>query len=349
MKLFDLTTANPIKISDWNDFIARSKRASIFHSQEWAEVLSRSFNYKPCYLISKVQTDPFALIPLMEVQSLLKGKIGVSLPFSDIVDPILPDGVVDPAPLFKSAVQYAKRHNWKYIDFHGGENLFATATPAREFYGHRLDLSEDLDGIFNAFSRITRKNVRKAVKHGVHVYTENSLKSLDKFYTLHCETRKRLELPPQPHHFFRNIYKYIILNKMGDALFASYNGKTIACGIFIHFRGRAFFEFGVSTKKYPQVKANNLLLWEAIKRYAEQGYKEICFGRTDLLNEGLRHFKLRWGVIEYPIKYFRYDMINERMVTMDTSRFYKMIKLCFGNMPISASKIITRLLYRSFG
>jgi lipid II:glycine glycyltransferase (peptidoglycan interpeptide bridge formation enzyme) len=212
-----------------------------------------------------------------------------------------------------------------------------------------LDLSEDLDGIFNAFSRITRINVRKAVKCGVHVYSENSLKSLDKLYTLHCETRKRLELPPQPYQFFRNIYKYIILNKMGDALFASYSGKTIACGIFIHFRGRAFFEFSVSDMKYQQVRANNLLLWEAIKRYAEQGYKEICFGRTDLLNEGLRRFKLGWGVIEYPIKYFRYDMINERMVTMDTSRFYKIIKRCFGNMPISTAKIISRLLYRSFG
>jgi hypothetical protein len=118
LKLNDLTTVNPIEISEWNDFIARSERSLIFHSREWAEVLSRSFNYKPCYLIPKVQTDPFALIPLMEVQSLLKGKIGVSLPFSDIVEPILPDGIVDPDPLFKSTVQHAKRHRWKYIDFH---------------------------------------------------------------------------------------------------------------------------------------------------------------------------------------------------------------------------------------
>jgi lipid II:glycine glycyltransferase (peptidoglycan interpeptide bridge formation enzyme) len=225
----------------------------------------------------------------------------------------------------------------------------STATPAREFYGHRLNLSEDLDGIFNEFSRSTKRNVRKAVKCGVHVYTEKSLKSLDRFYALHCKARKKLELPPQPYRFFRNIYRYIILNKMGDVLFGSYNGKTIACVIFFHFGGRAYGEFGVLDMKYQKVEAYNLLLWEAIKRYAEKGYKEIYFGRKDLVNEGLRSFKLRWGTIEYPIKYFRYDMINERMVMLDTSRFYKMIKLCFGNMPISASKIISRLLYRSFG
>ncbi len=49
----DYTTINPIQKPEWNTLIGRNTEASIFHTQEWAKVLSRSFNYKPRYLISK--------------------------------------------------------------------------------------------------------------------------------------------------------------------------------------------------------------------------------------------------------------------------------------------------------
>ena len=86
-----------------------------------------------------------------------------------------------------------------------------------------------------------------------------------------------------------------------------------------------------------------------IKKYAEQGYKTLYFGRTDIANIGLRRYKSSWGATEYSLKYYRFDMTNEQFVSTEISHFYKLVNFLFRSMPISASKIVSNQLYRYFG
>lgn len=348
MGLFDLKSVNPLERDNWNDQIRIETGGSIFHSREWAEVLTRTFKYQPHYLMARQPAGLFSLFPFMEVRGLFNGTSGVCLPFSDIVDPILPEGD-DPLPLLQRAIEYAKRRNWKYIDFHGGEKYFDNAIPSRVFYGHRLELDSGTDRTFEAFSRSAKRTIRKTIKMGVKCHLNNSPEWLDPFYRLHCLTRKRHKLPAQPYLFFRNIHEQIIAKGMGNILFASHQGKILAAMIFFHFGNQAFWKFGVSDLNYKHLNPNNLLVWEAVKWYSNHQYRGIGFGRTDISNAGLRQFKQRWGTVEYPLKYFRYDIKNEGFVKVDTNRLTTLIRMVFKWLPIRFSKIISKGIYRYFG
>ena len=55
-------------------------------------------------------------------------------------------------------------------------------------------------------------------------------------------------------------------------------------------------------------------MWEAIKWYSQNGYKQLCMGRTEPENSGLRRFKDGWGTEEKMINYYKYEVKNETFV-----------------------------------
>src|SRR5512134_721631 len=94
-----LKILNPLDIKEWNDLVAATPGTSFFHTANWARVLSESYDYKPVYFC-EIEDGRFkTLVRMMEVDSFLTGKRGVSLPFTDYCDPIFdgPTNSVIPA------------------------------------------------------------------------------------------------------------------------------------------------------------------------------------------------------------------------------------------------------------
>ena len=86
----NLDILNPLDCDGWNDLVISSGSRSFFHSSEWARVLVETYKYKPLYF-ALVQDDRLRLlIPFMEVSSLITGRRGVSLPFTDFCEPATP-------------------------------------------------------------------------------------------------------------------------------------------------------------------------------------------------------------------------------------------------------------------
>ena len=338
---------NPIETKDWNHMILRTGQYSIFHSREWARVLINSFNYSPNYLTLIADNKISLLIPLLEINSALTGRRAVSLPFSDFCDPILSEET-DTDALIEFLVDYANRFHWKYIDFHGGADLFKNRSPSQTFYGHRLELTKNIETTFSAFRSNTRRNIKKAIRSNVKIYFCNSLEYLDQFYRLHCLTRKRHRIPVQSYDFFRNIYNEIIKKELGILLCASYQGIIFSAAVFFHFGNHALFKFGVSDYRYQHLRGNNLLMWEAIKWYSRRGYKTFSLGRTDIQHDGLNRYKTGWGGSEYQMKYFRYDMGKGQIVKIKSAKRDSIMKFSFHYMPTGLSKILGRILYRHF-
>ena len=77
---------------NWDQLLLNTPGASFFHSSAWCRVLSESYGYKPVYF-AEIAGDRFRiLVPMMEIDSFLTGKRGVSLPFTDYCDPIIGEG-----------------------------------------------------------------------------------------------------------------------------------------------------------------------------------------------------------------------------------------------------------------
>jgi hypothetical protein len=43
------------------------------------------------------------------------------------------------------------------------------------------------------------------------------------------------------------------------------------------------------------LRANNLVMWEAIRWFSRNQFRSLHFGRTDQVQEGLMQFKRGWG------------------------------------------------------
>jgi len=341
-----LQIINPLEYPNWDELLLTNNQSTFFHTSAWARVLHESYKYKPLYFTSIDNGKISALIPIMEVKSFITGKRGVSLPFTDYCQPIVSDNNHS-LSIMDDISKYGKKAGWRYIEIRGDSHLFKGKTPSVSYFGHTVDLTSDENKMLGKFRSSTKRNIKKAIKEGVKVEICDSLESMSEFYRLNCITRKCHGLPPQPYKFFKKVHEHIITKKKGVVVMASHLKKTIAGAVYFHFGRKVFFKYGASASNYLHLRPNNLVMWEALKWYAQNGFKVFDFGRTESENEGLLQFKQGWGVKEEPINYYKYDSVNDAFLK-DNTDLWVGAKL-FGKMPIPILKFTGYLLYRHMG
>jgi hypothetical protein len=170
------------------------------------------------------------------------------------------------------------------------------------------------------------------------------------FYRLHVQTRRHHGLPPQPASFFLNIYDHIIKPGFGFIVLARRGSRPIAAAIFFLFGKNALYKYGASDKKFQELRANNLAMWQGIQFLARNGAEKLHFGRTECENDGLRQFKLSWGTEEDTIDYFRVDPSGRKCLVLSraleqtpyNSGFHKRI---FGRLPLAINRLAGSMIY----
>jgi len=342
-----LQIINPLEYPGWDELLLTNENCSFFHSSSWARVLCASYKYKPLYFTSIDNGGLSDLIPVMEIRSLLTGSRGVSLPFTDYCQPIISDRshfkeIID------ELIAYGNKAGWKYIEWRGGESYFQDIIHSSFYYGHILDLTQNEQELLSSFRSSTKRNINKAVKEGVAIDICNSLESIKEFYRLNCITRKHHGLPPQPYYFFNKIYEHIISKKKGFVVLASFQKRVISGAVYFHFGNKAIYKYGASDKSYQKLRANNLVMWEAIKWYAQNGFKHFSFGRTDLDHEGLLQFKRGWGTNEKTIKYHKYNFKKASFIS-ERSKVTGFHNRVFNVIPIPVLKFVGSMVYKHIG
>ena len=339
---------NPLNYPKWDELLLSTRGYSFFHTSNWARVLSEAYHYNPVYFALINTANFLILIPCMDMKSFFSGRKGVSLPFSDYCEPIVAEKVSF-KDVLNHLIQYGKKAGWKFFEIRGGSNSLHECPHSSYYYSHTLDLAEKNEGqLFSNFRSNTRRNIKKAMKEGVEVKICQSHESVKEFYRMNCITRKKHGLPPQPYSFFDKLHAHVISKNLGLVALASYSNRNIAGALFCHFGGKAIYKYGASDISYQHLRANNLIMWEAIRWYAQKGYESFCFGKTDPQHKGLLQFKKGWGAREHIIKYYKYDLRNDLFVTENSmvSGFHNKI---FNNMPMPLLKITGKLFYKYMG
>ncbi|MEJ5358043.1 MAG: GNAT family N-acetyltransferase [Desulfobacterales bacterium] len=336
---------DPCTTPGWDDWIGRLPGACFFHGRAWAEVLVRVYGYRPFSLVLPSAGSPRALLSLMEVQSALTGKRGVSLPFADRAPALAPDEASFER-LFAEAKALGDRRSWRAIELRGaplpGETPFSAA-----FLEHVLPLEREEKDLFRTLDSATRRNVNRARKESLEVRFGAGSEEMRAFFRMHCRTRRDHGLPPQPWRFFEVIRERVIAPGGGIIASAYHGGAPASAAVFFFFRDQVLYKFGASEKSLLRLRPNNLLFWEAIRRFRGEGFRSLHFGRTDRDNEGLARFKRGWGAEESEIRYHRFDL---KRGAFDGGRngpasSYPIFRL----LPLPVLRLIGACLYRHFG
>jgi hypothetical protein len=334
---------DPVHDPGWDHVIALHRDAGCFHTSAWATVLCQTYNHQPLYLQFSRGRRLAALIPLVEVRSLFTGRRGVCLPFSDVCEPLIFDPEAMGA-VRDQLVDFAQAHRWRHVEIRGGASFQLATRSAEKFYGHTLDLRSGAEAVSTRFASPVRRAIRKAERSGVSVLIVRNRQAVIDFYQLHVQTRRRQGLPPQPASFFLNIYEYIVRPGLGFIVLAQHGTRPIAAAIFFRFGRNALYKFGASDKKFQELRANNLVMWQGIQFLAREGVEKLHFGRTECENDGLRRFKLSWGTEEETIDYFRVHLSGRKCLApaRHYAGFHKKI---FGRLPLVFNRVAGSMIY----
>ncbi len=337
---------NPVEYKDWDRQIKKLEGSTIFHTAAWAKVLLESYGYNPVYFTVLKNEEIVGFLPVFTINSFLTGRRGVSLPFTDECRPL-----IDSDQIFKTVWKFVLQHGenakWKHIELRGEHSAYRSEPCFDRFYFHQIDLNCDDAQLLRRFRDSNKRNIKKALRCGVKIRQEYSLESVEEFYRLNCFTRKKHGLPPQPLKFFIKLYDHIVSKKKGFVSLASIEDKVIAAAVFLKFHERMTYKYGASHNGYLKYRANNLLIWDAIKTAIKDGYKQFDFGRTEAANEGLLQFKRGWAAREYKRGYYRYTFENHQFV--ESSYRLKSSYGVLKKLPIPLLRMIGRLLYRHVG
>jgi hypothetical protein len=335
---------NPVEEKNWDDLISAHPDASFFHTAAWARVLCDTYGYQPSYFVVRGKNRVVSLIPLIEVNSWLTGKRGVALPFTDSCEPLGCDGSFK-EKIVSAIKEYGKQRSWKYLECRWNEHLFGDAPAWNTFFSHQLQLDQNPEALLPCFSDTTRRAIKKSKNGNVKVEVHKTLEAIRAFYSLHCRTRKRHGLPPQPFRFFLNIHKHVLSQNFGFVVLAKVQQTIIAAGVYFHFGKQAIYKFGASDCNYQHLRANNAVMWEAIQWCCRNGFEKLHFGRTSLANEGLRRFKLGWGGQERKIDYFRYDF-NKDIYLSGRDDAFGWHNHIFNHLPIPSLRLVGAMIYK---
>lgn len=329
----------------WDRRVSALRGATCFHSAGWMRVLHESYGYAPCCFAS-IKPEGFgSLLPMMEVSSLLTGRRGVSLPFTDFCEALGTPGC-DFQPLVEQAMNHAREHSWKHVEFRGSAGMPDGASPCARHLSHRLDLEKGPEALWSGLDSTARRCIRQARDSGVVISSGNDETAMREFFHLHCLTRKRHGVPPQPYAFFSNIRRYLAAQGLATIFLASaQGGKAIAAALFMHFGKHVIYKFGASDMAFQHLRANHLLMWEAIGRFSSEGMRELHMGRTETAHPGLRRYKLAWGAHEEELVYHRYSPKRGGFVTVETSGSGRSQRI-FRRMPVPLSRMIGAFAYR---
>ena len=106
---------NPLVDREWDDAISTHPDATIFHSTAWARVLVDTYGHRPCYVQMSLNGSLLALVPMMEVQSVLTRSRGICLPFSDYCAPLTFSSFGHEL-VTQKLQQIARERRWSYFE-----------------------------------------------------------------------------------------------------------------------------------------------------------------------------------------------------------------------------------------
>src|SRR5579883_3408268 len=340
--LCELAVVNPLEQSGWDQRVASDSNGALFHTTIWARVLQETYGHKPVY-ICQVSAGKFKhLLPIMEVSSPWTGRRGVSLPFTDIGIPL--SDSEHPREMYEFAMEQGRRRGCRYLECRGGNWECPALSPGLQFWGHVVDLEHGEASLFKRLGSAVRRGIRKAERSGLQIEFSAEPAAMKEFYKLHCITRRRHGVPPQPWRFFERIAATIMPRGHGFVATARSGNKPVAGAVFLQFGDEVVYKYAASDYDSQQLRANNLVLWTALKRYAANGFKKLHLGRTSLSNEGLRRFKLGFGASEEKVQYFKYDFRKESFIG-DTDRSSGWSSRFFRHTPFRILRLVGSIVY----
>lgn len=221
-------------------------------------------------------------IPVLRYGIYSKGKLSKAfqltlhkIPFTSKYVGYLPKGPFPDKELSEALKKIGKDNNCAFIKLepdiettntHSIPNIFKKSPKALfTKFNFVLDITKSEEELLKNMHSKTRYNIRVAQKHGVKVLEGLDDKSFETYLKLYFETTKRQGYHGHNKFYHKKVWETLKENKMARILIATLNNQPLTAWMLLNFKDTLYYPYGGSSKIHPEVMANNLVAWEAIK------------------------------------------------------------------------------------
>jgi hypothetical protein len=290
---------NDCKRYEWESLLARCPHSTLLQSYYYAQAIRDVNKQATRHGLIKIDKQEAGIVQMHEV-SVLKGMVHA---FSVDRGPLWFEGFGKPAHI-NSFVQAL---NWKYPSRWGRKRRFIpeifdkkhlilmnnwvkkTNTPAYQTV--MLDLTPDENVLRDNLKKNWRQSLTKAEKNMIQVNDDDELKSLSLLLKNYTKDRIAKNYAGASPKFIASLCSFAAKTKDCLILNATEDDEVIASIlVFIHGKG-ATYQLGWTTPYGRTFGANNLLIWEAIKKLKERDVTTFDLGGYNKNIEGIRCYK----------------------------------------------------------
>jgi len=151
----------------------------------------------------------------------------------------------------------------------------------------------------------TRNLVRKAQKSNIKFYHDGRDETLRFLAETHRKNMEEVGAPPKGKSLFNDMSKLFLYDKDYRIYIAELNGVKIAALLLKYFVKTVDYFTPAIVADYRSYQPLNLLIFNAMLDASRNGFRYWNWGGTTLPSqEGVYHFKKRWGSEECQYKYF---------------------------------------------
>jgi len=317
MKMKNIIKAKIINDSDfdeWDNFVENSGNGTIFHLQKFLSYHPKG-KFKNHNIIFRDGKDIIAVIPGVEKKQKIKSFI--SHPGASFGGFVFQNGISikEIENIICIFLEYIKKN-----DFHS-----VLITPASLPYqdklceeinfllnlnGFRIKKMELTSGLFldsvseedilKSFKDSTVRGIKKSLRNNVNFRQSDDIRI---FYNILSENLRKFH-KTEPTHSYDELKR--LMGEFSDRilLFGAYHKGKMIGGIilFLCRKDIALIFYIASDRKYQSLRAENLIIYEAIKWLYERNYKYLDFGTLSIdmkINYGIYQFRKGFGTINF--------------------------------------------------
>jgi len=293
MRVETLTDAQTAR---WDTFVETCESATFFHKSGWKTVLEQAFGHRTHFLYAEQDGEIRGVLPLAQVRSLLFGHHLVSLPFAVYGGPAVLDEQAETA-LIDAACELAGKLKVEDLEL---RNLLSCRPdwPGKDLYvTFRKEIDADPDVNMKAIPRKQRAMVRKGIKADLQGEIDGGV---DRLYAVYSESVRNLGTP-----VFSKNYLKLLSETFGDdceVLMIRHGDDDVAGVMSFYFRDEVLPYYGGSRPAARNLKGNDFMYWDLMRRAGERGVKIFDYGRSKV-GTGSYSFKKNWGFEPQPLHY----------------------------------------------
>jgi len=341
IKLIDtLETADAAR---WDDYVMTAEWGSFFHLFAWRQILQQAFGHATYYYYAEQNGQITGVLPLTHIKSLLFGNTLIGNGFC-VYGGILADNDEAFNALTAQARQKARELGVDSLELRNRHQMHPE-WPHKELYvTFRKELDPDVEKNMNAIPRKQRAMVRSGIKAGLTSVIDDNV---DRFYRAYSESVRNLGTPVFPKRYFK-----LLKETFGDSceiLTIEHEGNLVASVMNFYFKDEVLPYYGGGTAMARELKGNDFMYWEVMRRAVEKGCRIFDFGRSKI-DTGSYRFKKHWGFEPEPL-YYEVDLVKAAEIPEinPLNPKYRMFIAAWKKLPLAVSQLVGPFLAKDLG